>query len=147
MKQGNLIQNGRLEWLQFLENMLLLRLCLFFLINKLSFNSKMNLLDLQKQPLRVVLKKSCSENVQQIYRRTPMMRWASLFEITLRHGCSPVNVLHIFRTPLPRNTSGWLFLGLLSSILTSLPNYLMITKKVILFLVKHLAEATIQRCS
>ena len=25
-------------------------------------------------------------------------------EITLRHGCSPVNLLHIYRTPLPKNT-------------------------------------------
>ena len=31
-------------------------------------------------------------------------------EITLRHGCSPVNLLHVFRTPFPRNTSGWLLL-------------------------------------
>ena len=28
----------------------------------------------------------------------------------LRHGCSPVNLLHIFRTPFPRNTFGWLLL-------------------------------------
>ena len=26
------------------------------------------------------------------------------------HGCSPVNLLHIFRTPFPRNTSRWLLL-------------------------------------
>ena len=31
-------------------------------------------------------------------------------EMTLRHGCSPVNLLHIFRTPFPKNTSGWLLL-------------------------------------
>ena len=31
-------------------------------------------------------------------------------EITLRHRCSPVNKLHIFRTPFPRNTFGWLLL-------------------------------------
>ena len=30
--------------------------------------------------------------------------------IALRHGCSPVNLLHIFRAPFPRNTSGWLLL-------------------------------------
>ena len=30
----------------------------------------------------------------------------SFIEITLRHGYSPVNLLHIFRTPSPRNTSG-----------------------------------------
>ena len=29
-------------------------------------------------------------------------------EIVLRHGCSPVNLLHIFRIPFPRNTFGWL---------------------------------------
>ena len=32
-------------------------------------------------------------------------------EMTLRYGCSPVNLLHIFRVPFPRNTSGWLHLG------------------------------------
>ena len=34
----------------------------------------------------------------------------NFIEIALRHGCSPVNLLHIFRTPFPRNTSGWLLL-------------------------------------
>ena len=32
-------------------------------------------------------------------------------EITLRHGCSPVNLQHIFKTPFTNNTSG----GLLQS--------------------------------
>ena len=31
-------------------------------------------------------------------------------EMTLRHGCSPINLLHIFRTSFPRNTSGQLLL-------------------------------------
>ena len=31
-------------------------------------------------------------------------------ETTLRHGCSPVNLLHIFATYFPRNASGWLLL-------------------------------------
>ena len=35
-------------------------------------------------------------------------------EITLRHGCSPVNLLHIFRTLLPKNTSWWLLLKIKS---------------------------------
>ena len=34
----------------------------------------------------------------------------NFIEITLRHRCSPVNLLHIFRTPFPKYTSGWLFL-------------------------------------
>ena len=48
----------------------------------------------------------CSENMQQIYRRTSMPKSQSNFiEITFQHGCSPANLLHIFRTPFPKNTS------------------------------------------
>ena len=36
---------------------------------------------------------------------------SNLIEITLRHGCSPVNLLHIFRTPFLKDTSGRLFLN------------------------------------
>ena len=66
----------------------------------------------QKQPLRGVPKKRCSENMQQIYRRTPMPKcdFRQLSEIALRHGCSPKNLLHIFRTPILQNTSEWLLL-------------------------------------
>ena len=35
----------------------------------------------------------------------------NFIEIALRHGCSPVNFLHIFRTPFARNTFGWLLLS------------------------------------
>ena len=34
----------------------------------------------------------------------------NFIEIILRHECSPVNLLHIFRTPFLKNTSGWLSL-------------------------------------
>ena len=34
----------------------------------------------------------------------------NFIEITLWLGCSPVNLLHIFGTPLSKNTSGWLLL-------------------------------------
>ena len=34
----------------------------------------------------------------------------TLIEITFWHGYSPVNMLHIFRTPFRRNTSEWLLL-------------------------------------
>ena len=36
---------------------------------------------------------------------------SNFIEIALRHGCSPVNLLHIFRTLFPRNTSGGLLLN------------------------------------
>ena len=35
---------------------------------------------------------------------------SNFIEITLLHGCSPVNLLHIFRTAFPENTSGEIFL-------------------------------------
>ena len=35
----------------------------------------------------------------------------NFIEITLRHGCSPVTLLHIFRTAFHKNTSGRLLLN------------------------------------
>ena len=32
----------------------------------------------------------------------------NFIEITLWHGCSPINLLHVFRTPFTRNAFGWL---------------------------------------
>ena len=72
----------------------------------------------QKQPSRDVLRKRCSENMQQIYRRAPMpksdfnkvAKQNKFIEITLRHGCSPADLLHIFGTPFPKTSSGLLLL-------------------------------------
>ena len=57
----------------------------------------------QKQPWRSVLMKSCPENMRVAVQ---------LIEITLRHGCSPVNLLHCFWALFPKNTSGGLLLTL-----------------------------------
>ena len=39
------------------------------------------------------------------------IKWLRNFiEITLWHGCSPVNLLHVFKTLFTKNTSGWLLL-------------------------------------
>ena len=38
----------------------------------------------------------------------------NFIEITLRHGYSPVHLLHIFTTPFSKSTSGWLLLKRLS---------------------------------
>ena len=45
-----------------------------------------------------------------------------LIEITLRHGCSPVYLLHIFKTPFYKNTSGGLLLNFELSNLSDFPN-------------------------
>ena len=41
---------------------------------------------------------------------------SNVIEITLRHRCSPVNLLHIFRTPCPNNTSEGVLLAVRISI-------------------------------
>ena len=108
-----------------------------FLLFKISFlleevRSAFSGQAIQKQPSRCVLRKMCSENMQQIYvkhsrrivmsiklhkyaanlRRTPVLKY-DFIEITLRHGCSPVYLLHIFRTRFLKNTSGWLLLAII----------------------------------
>ena len=58
----------------------------------------------QKQPSNgVVLYKGVLKLCSKFTGELPCR---SVIEITLRHGCSPVNLLHIFRIPLPKNTSG-----------------------------------------
>ena len=60
----------------------------------------------RKQPSSGVRRKRYSQNTQQIYRRTLMPKCdfnkvlCNFIEITLWHGCAPVNLLHIFRTHL-----------------------------------------------
>ena len=49
------------------------------------------------------------------YRSAISIKLESDFiEIALRHGCSPVNMVHIFRTPFPKSTYGGLLLSILS---------------------------------
>ena len=42
---------------------------------------------------------------------------SNFIEIAFRHGYSPLNLLHIFRTPFPRNTSRWLLLKCVSHLI------------------------------
>ena len=71
---------------------------------------------IQKQLSRCVLRERCSENMQQFTGEHPCRSAISIklrrnfIEITLRHGYSLVNLLHIFRKPLPKNTSRRLLL-------------------------------------
>ena len=60
--------------------------------------------------LRKGVLKICSKFTgERPYRRAISIKF---IEIALRHARSPVNLLHIFRTPVPKNTSGWLLLSL-----------------------------------
>ena len=66
----------------------------------------------QKQPFKGFPRKRCSENMPADLQENGHAEVQSNFiEIILRHGCSPVNLLHIFRRPFPNNTSGGLLLS------------------------------------
>ena len=79
-------------------------------------NNSKKLSDIQIQPSRGALKKRCSENIQQIYKRTHMSKLLCNFtEILLRLGCSPLNLLYLFRTPPRKKTSGVLPLDIIKT--------------------------------
>ena len=51
---------------------------------------------IQREPFRGVLRKRYYENMQQIYRRTPIPKWKQLYWNRTWHGSSPINLLHTF---------------------------------------------------
>ena len=72
---------------------------------------------LQKQPFRGVLRKGVlkisSKFTDHPCRSAISIKSQSNFiEIALWHECSPIYLLHIFRTHFPKNTFGWLLLYL-----------------------------------
>ena len=70
------------------------------------------------------LLKICSKyNGEHPCRSVILIKMQSNFiEITLRHECSPINLLHIFRGPSLKNTSGWLLFNIQSRIQNSVEN-------------------------
>ena len=74
---------------------------------------------LQKQPFREVLTSRCSENMQQIYRRTPMTKCdfnkvpLQIYWTHIKAWAFSCKFADINRTPFPKNTSGRLPLSLL----------------------------------
>ena len=100
-------------------------LCNYFIDFRTNSHSWFRLVPLelcspcQKQPSLCDLRKRCSGNVQEIYRRTSMPSVISrkllcnFIEIKLRHRCSLVNLLHISITSFPKNTYGGLLLCLI----------------------------------
>ena len=51
-----------------------------------------------------------------------MAKCYNFIEITIRDGCSPLNLLHIFRTPFPKNTSGGMLLKVIKRVLNTFLN-------------------------
>ena len=69
---------------------------------------------LREQSSGGVLRKWCSENMQQIYRRLLISKCD--FNKGALHWFSPVNLVHIFRTILLKNASGRLLLIFLNNL-------------------------------
>ena len=69
--------------------------------------------------LRKPALKICSKFTGELpYRSAISIKlFCNFIEIALRHGCSPINLLHIFRTPFLKSTSGRLLLYKVSSFL------------------------------
>ena len=70
-----------------------------------------------KMFLGKALLKICSKFTGELPCRsaTSIKLLCNFIEITLWYTCSPVNLLYIFKTSFPKNTSGWLLLGLESA--------------------------------
>ena len=72
----------------------------------------------QKLFLRRNAANKICETFHYIILQKYLQRWSyktflsNFIKITLLHRCSPVNLLHIFRTPFPKNTSKGLLLTL-----------------------------------
>ena len=65
-----------------------------------------------QSPRSILRKKIFWKKAANLQKNSHAKVQSSFIEITLRHGYSPVNMLHIFRTPFPKNTSEWLLLNI-----------------------------------
>ena len=79
---------------------------------------------IQNQSRRGVFRKSCFENMLQIYRRRPIIPKCDFNKVAkqLRYRCSPVNLLYISRAPFFNNASGWLLLSVYHPIIALFKN-------------------------
>ena len=95
---------------------------LSFLKNLLKLKHKLKLTNtnFRSSLLEMFLRKGVLKICSKLTGEHPYRRAISIsmpkcdfnVEIAIRYGCSPVNLLHIFRTPFLRKSSGWLLMYL-----------------------------------
>ena len=66
---------------------------------------------IRSSPAEVFLYKDVLKSAAELQENTHDETLCNFIEITLCHGCSPINLLHIFRKPFPKNTSEGLLLS------------------------------------
>ena len=83
----------------------------YFLINLLS-STTLQVLEaaLQRCSQEKVFWKYVTNLQKNTHVEVRSQEFSNFIEISLCHGCSPVNLLHVFGTPFPENTSGGLLL-------------------------------------
>ena len=84
---------------------------MYYITHKADKNNFLSLIYRSSRPeviLRKGVLKICSKFIGEHTWRSVIAPnlFCNFIEITLRHGHSPVNLLHIFRTPFPNNTFG-----------------------------------------
>ena len=112
-KQRLLINQHKITWLACDKSLFVVKekkqgnqWCLFLYVNK-SLRRSRSKVFLGKAVLKI-----CSKFTGEHPCRSAIsIKLQSKFiEITLRHGCSPVKLLYVFRRPFPKNTFGQLLL-------------------------------------
>ena len=86
--------------------------CKYNTMKRITSRSSHQEVFLEKSVLKIC-SKFTGEHPCQIVISIKLLR--NFIEITLQHGCSPVNLLHIFRTAFIKNTSGRLLLNFRNS--------------------------------
>ena len=128
------LDDKKVFWCDFSQKIIIYQICapFFHISPNLLTPAWINLLDIFETFSLVVLKIYRKVTGGHHCRSTISIKLIYNFiKITLRHGCSPVTLLHIFKTPFPKNTSGrmllclwqfWFSLGL-SHVLETKTNY------------------------
>ena len=94
-----------------------------------DFSANLVKTNLRSSPPEVLLEKAVLEICSKFTGEHPCQSAISIklqnnfIEIALWHGCSLVNLLHIFRTSFLKNTSGWLLLDNLYVSLIKISQY------------------------
>ena len=84
----------------------ILKISLFYSL----FRSSHSEVFLRKSVLKICAKFTGEHSCQSA---TSIKLQSKCIEVALRDGCFPLNLLHVFRIPFPKNTSEWLLLTFL----------------------------------
>ena len=94
-----------------------IKMCFLLIWNFVSTESSTSRISRPEIFLRKGVLKICNKSAEEHRCRSviSIKLLCNFIETALQHGCSPVDLLHIFRTPFLKNTSGWLLLYIIKA--------------------------------